>query len=74
MLELDKGNKDEKTKGSEEHNRAVEDDSHTIGKKKAVSGKHSGTGTGNRVYGLRGRARKPEDAGGIYGKQGCSEG
>jgi len=60
MVELDKGYKDEKTKISKEHSRAVEDDSLAGGKKKAVSGKHPGAG--KRVYGVRGRARKPEDA------------
>ncbi|MBI4690957.1 MAG: Fic family protein, partial [Nitrospirae bacterium] len=60
MLELDKGHKDEKTKNSEEYSRTMEDDPHTRGKEKKISGEH--TPTGKRVYGLRGRARKPEDA------------
>lgn len=60
MLELDKGSKDEKTKISGEHNREMADDPHAGRKEKEVSGKHSDAG--KRIYGVRGRARKPEDA------------
>ena len=59
MLELDKVNKYEKTKDPEKYSRAV-DVPHPGGKEKKISGKHSGAG--KRVYGVRGRVCKPEDA------------
>lgn len=55
-----KGNKYAETKTSEKHSRAVEDNPHAGRKTQKISGKHSGAG--KRVYGVRGRARKPEDA------------
>ncbi len=55
----EKNDKGKDKKISEKHNRAV-GDAFAGGKKKTVSGKHSGTR--KRVYGVRGRARKPEDA------------
>jgi len=55
-----KESKYEKAKDSAGHNRKVADDPHAGGKEKEVSGKHSRAG--KRVYGVRGRARKPEDA------------
>ncbi len=60
MLELDKGNRNEEAKDSEEHSGAVENDPHTGRKTEQVSGKHSRAG--KRVHGVRGRTRKPEDA------------
>jgi len=54
-----KNDKGKDKKISEKHNRAV-GDAFAGGKKAKVSGKHSGAG--NRVYGVRGRTRKPEDA------------
>ena len=51
------GNSDEKKK---KLSRRVADNSHAGGEKKALSGKHSKAGT--RIDGLRGRARKLEDA------------
>ena len=63
MINLNKqnqrGKSDEKAKVSEKHNRTV-DNSLTRRKKKKVSGEHPRTG--KRVYGIRGRARKFEDA------------
>lgn len=60
MLDLDEDKKYEKTKDSEKHSRAVEYNPHTGRKTEKVSGKHSGAG--KRVYGVRGRACKPENA------------
>ncbi|MBI4683959.1 MAG: Fic family protein [Nitrospirae bacterium] len=54
----EKDDKGRDKKISEKHNRAV-GDAFAGGKKKTVSGKH--TGASKRVYGVRGRARKPED-------------
>lgn len=59
MLDLDKDNKYEKTKDPEKYSRAV-DVPHPGGKEKKISGKHSGAG--KRVYGVRGRVCKPENA------------
>jgi len=60
MLELEKGSNYEKTEDSEEHSRAVEVNPHTGRKKEKVSGKHPGTC--KRIYGIRGRICKSEDA------------
>lgn len=54
-----KNDKGKDKKISEKHNRAV-GDAFAGGKKKTVSGKH--TVTSKRVYGVRGRTRKSEDA------------
>ncbi len=59
MLELGKGGYYEKTEISEKHNREV-DIPLAGGKEEKVSKKH--TGSGKRLYGIRGRTRKPEDA------------
>ncbi len=55
-----KEEKDEKAKISKEHSRPVEDDSHAGRKKKTISAKHSRAS--ERVYGVRGRTCKSEDA------------
>jgi CRISPR-associated endonuclease/helicase Cas3 len=55
----EKDDKDKDKKISQKHNRAV-GGTFAGGKKKAVHGKH--TSTGKRVYGIRGRARKSQDA------------
>ena len=55
-----KGNKYAETKASEEHGRAVEGNPHSGRKTEKVSGKHSRSG--KRIYDIRGRACKPEDA------------
>ena len=60
MVELDKGNQDEKEEGSKKRSRALADSAKSGRKKKTVFRKHSGAG--KPVYGIRGRARKPEDA------------
>ncbi len=60
MVELGKGKNYEKTKDTEEHSRALEDDPHTGRKTEKVSGKHPATS--KRLHGIRRRKRKPEDA------------
>ncbi|MEK7788477.1 MAG: Fic family protein [Planctomycetota bacterium] len=60
MVELDKGNQDEKEEGSKKRSRALADSAKSGRKKKTVFRKHSGAG--KPVYGIRGRVRKPEDA------------
>jgi len=60
MVELDKGKQDEKKESSEEHSGAMADSYCSGRKKKAVSRKHPRAG--KSVYGVRGRARKPENA------------
>jgi len=64
MVELEqKGNANEKTEASAEHNRAVGEPV-AGGKEGKVSGEHPGAGT--RIHGVRGRTRKPEDVEGVY--------
>src|SRR3972149_2643163 len=60
MLDLEKGKSDEKTEVSEKYSRSVEDKPLYGGKEEEVSEKHSPAR--KRVYGVRRRARKPEDA------------
>lgn len=60
MVELEqKGNANEKTEASAEHNRAVGEPV-AGGKEGKVSGEHPGASA--RIHGVRGRTRKPEDA------------
>jgi hypothetical protein len=60
MVELEQnGNANEKTEASAEHNRAVGEPV-AGGKEGKVSGDHPGASA--RIHGVRGRARKPEDA------------
>lgn len=64
MVELEqKGYANEKTEVSAEPNRAVGKPV-AGGKEGKVPGEHPGSGA--RVYGVRGRTRKPDDAEGVY--------
>ena len=64
MVELEqKGNANEKTEASAEHNRAVGEPV-AGGKEGKVSGEHPGAGA--RIHGVRGRTRKPDDVEGVY--------
>jgi hypothetical protein len=64
MVELEqKGNANEKTEASAEHNRAVGEPI-AGGKEGKVSGEHPGASA--RIHGVRGRTRKPDDVEGIY--------
>ena len=64
MVELEqKGNANEKTDASAEHNRAVGEPV-AGGKEGKVSGEHSGASA--RIHGVRGRTRKPDDVEGVY--------
>jgi fido (protein-threonine AMPylation protein) len=61
MLDLDsRGNEHENKDNSTKQRRALADDTLGCGEEAVISGEHSGTG--KRVHGVRGRARKPEDA------------
>lgn len=60
MVNLNKGKSDEKAEVSKEHSRVVEDKPLSGEKKRTVSKEHSRTG--ERLHGVRGRTRKPEDA------------
>ena len=64
MVKLNKTQKksdtDEKKKVSKKHGGTVEGKPVSRRKKEKISGKHPGTG--KRVHGVRGRARKPQDA------------
>lgn len=59
-----KGESDEKKQASEKQDRGVEDNTHSRGKKKNVSGKHSSSS--KCLHGIRGRTRKLEDVERVY--------